>query len=85
MSLSKPMENILNLFTSDSNTILILFFKAFAVLFSAMYLLYAILLTRQTQIMNRTITTGSAGVLLALSAVQIIFALILIFVSIVLI
>ena len=85
MSLSKPMENILNLFTSDSNTILVLFFKAFAVLFSSMYLLYAILLTRQTQIMNRTITTGSAGVLLALSAVQIIFALILIFVSIVLI
>jgi len=79
------MENILNLFTSDSNTILVLFFKAFAVLFSLMYLLYAILLTRQTQIMNRTITTRSAGILLALSAVQIVFAVILIFVSVVLI
>ncbi|OGK12915.1 hypothetical protein A3A93_01765 [Candidatus Roizmanbacteria bacterium RIFCSPLOWO2_01_FULL_38_12] len=80
------MENIINFFTStDSNTILMLFFKAFAVLFSLMYLLYAIVLTRQTQIMNRTVTTQSAPVLLAFSAVQIIFALFLIFVSFVLI
>ncbi len=79
------MEEIIRLFTSDSNEILFLFMKAFAVLFSFLYLVYAVIITRQTQIMNKTFHTKSSGILLFISFVQVIFAIILIFVSITLI
>ena len=79
------MNEILKLFTSESNELLYLFLKAFAVLFSVSYLVYAVIITRQTQIMNKTLTTKSSGILLFISFLQIIFAIILIFVSITLI
>jgi len=46
---------------------------------------YAVVLVRQTQIMNRTYKTHNSTMLLVVTASQIIFALVLIFVSIVLI
>lgn len=62
-----------------------LFFKAFAVLFAVSYLVYAIMITRQTVTMNKTFTTKNAGVLFGISFFQIIFGLILIAVSLFLI
>lgn len=75
------MEELLRLFTSETNELLFLFLKAFAVLFSVLYLVYSIVITRQTQVMNKTFTTKSSGILLFISFLQIIFAIILIVVS----
>ena len=58
------------------------FFKAFAILLSVIYLLYALIVYRQTQIMNRTVTRRSGPLLLFVSLLQIFFALGLIFLSI---
>ncbi|MBP9690583.1 hypothetical protein KBD81_00730 [Candidatus Woesebacteria bacterium] len=62
-----------------------LFFKAFAVLFAVSYLVYAIVITRQTDLMNKTFTTKNSGLLFAVSFFQIVFGLILIAVSVFLI
>lgn len=75
------MEEIIRLLTSDSTELIYLFLKAFAVLFSVSYLVYALVITRQTQSMNKTFTTKSSGILFFISFLQIVFALILIFVS----
>jgi hypothetical protein len=75
------MEEIIRLLTSDSNELIYLFLKAFAVLFSVSYLVYAVVITRQTQSMNKTFTTKSSGILFFISFLQIVFALVLIFVS----
>lgn len=79
------MEELLRLFTSESNELLFLFLKAFAVLFSFLYLVYSIVIARQTQVMNKTFTTKSSGMLFFIAFLQIIFAIILIIVSITLI
>lgn len=76
------MDEILRLLTTDSNELIALFLKAFAVLFSFSYLVYAVIITRQTQNMNKTFTTKSSGILFFMSFLQILFAVILIFVSI---
>lgn len=75
------MESLLDLFTISNTEIFILFAKAFAVLFSFLYLVYAVVMTRQTQVMNKTFHTNYSGFLLFVSALQILFAFILIFVS----
>lgn len=55
-----------------------LFFKAFAVVLSIIYLVYAIVVLRQTQIMLRTlIVKTGAGIILAISLIQIVVALLL--------
>lgn len=79
------MEQLLDLFSLSNNTIFVLFAKAFAVLFSFLYLIYAVVMTRQTQVMNKTFHTRYSGLLLLVSALQIVLAFILIFVSIYLI
>mgnify|MGYP000986082402 CR=1 FL=1 len=79
------MEQFLDIFSLSNNTIFILFAKAFAVLFSFLYLIYAVVMTRQTQVMNKTFHTRYSGLLLLISALQIILAFILIYVSIFLI
>ena len=58
-----------------------LFFKAFAVLSSFMFLVYAIVVLRQTQVMNRTLITLYGTVYIFISIVQIILALFLIVLS----
>lgn len=75
------MEQILDLFTISNTTLFILFAKAFAILFSFLYLVYAVVMTRQTQIMNKTFHTRYSGLLLLISALQIVMAFVLIFVS----
>jgi len=80
------MQHILELFTSsDSSSFVGLFFKAFALLFAAMYLIYTIVISRQTNNMNNTFSTNNAAVLQIFSNLQIVFALILLFISFVLI
>lgn len=67
------------------NDILGWFFKAFAVLLSFMYLLYAFIVYRQTQVMNKTITRRSGPMLLFISFLQIVFGALLVILSITLI
>lgn len=80
------MDDIFAIFTDANSTVFIsLFVKAFAILFSVLFLLYAIVITRQTQEMNQTFTTKKASVLVTVAVVHILFAVLLIFASIVLI
>lgn len=80
------MEDIFTIFTDANSTIFIsLFVKAFAILFSVLFLLYAIVITRQTQEMNQTFTTKKASVLVTVAVLHILFSVLLIFASIVLI
>lgn len=80
------MQNFLDILTTpNSNDFISLFVKAFAVLFAIMYLLYAIVTSRQTQIMNKTFTTKLSFVLSVISFLQIVFAGILILVALFLI
>ncbi len=80
------MDEILDIFTDANSTLFIAFFvKAFAILFSILFLLYAIVITRQTQEMNQTITTKNAGILYVISALHIVLAIVLIVSSFVLI
>ena len=80
------MQNLLELFTSsDSSSFVGLFFKVFALLFAVMYLTYTIVISRQTNNMNKTFSTNNAVVLQIISNLQIVFALILLFISFVLI
>ena len=74
------MDSILEIFSDASSTVFIsLFFKAFAVLFSFMFLLYAIVITSQTQEMNHTVTTENAPTIFTIALLHIGLALILIF------
>lgn len=59
------------------------FFKAFAILLSFMFLLYAFIVYRQTEVMNKTITRKSGPFLLFISFIQIALAVLLIFLSII--
>ena len=80
------MQDLINLLTSSSSDDFIgLFVKAFAVLFAFLYLLYAVVASRQTQIMNNTFSTKMSSVLAVISFLQIIFAGILILVALFLI
>jgi hypothetical protein len=79
------MEQIISFFTdTDSSQLLVLFVKAFAVLFSVLYLVYAVIITRQSQEMNKTFSSPMGPFIFFMSFVQIVFAIILIYVSIVL-
>ncbi|MDP4011824.1 MAG: hypothetical protein Q8P72_06395 [Candidatus Roizmanbacteria bacterium] len=80
------MEEFIKLLTTSSSDDFVgLFIKAFAVLFAFLYLLYAVVASRQTQIMNDTFTTKMSPILSLVSFIQIIFAGILILVSLFLI
>lgn len=58
------------------------FFKAFALLVSVFYLVYAIVLTRQTDELNKTLQHKSNEVLFIISSLQIPVAVALIFFAI---
>ncbi|CAN5219109.1 hypothetical protein BH09PAT2_BH09PAT2_03300 [soil metagenome] len=80
------MDTILALFAAPtSDVFIVFFFKAFAILFSFLFLLYAIVLTRQTQEMNQIFTTSKSQFLFFVSVLHIVLALILIVASFVLI
>lgn len=82
----KYMQQIIYFFTQiNSNNFISLFIKLFAILFAFIYLIFSIVILRQTQIMNKTVQTKSAGFLFFISFMQIIIAVILIFASLFLI
>lgn len=57
------------------------FFKAFAVTLSFIYLIYAVVIFRQTQIMTRTLIVKGSGVIVLISFIQILLAVLLIILS----
>lgn len=77
------MDDLINITLPQFSSTLFIafFFKAFGVLFAFMYLIYAIVIVRQTQVMNRTFKTEYGTLLLIISFIQIVFALILIYLS----
>ena len=54
------------------------FFKAFAITLSFIYLIYVVVIYRQTQIMLRTLIVKNSQIILAISFIQIIAAILLI-------
>lgn len=73
------IADLLDSFT-DLN-ILNFFFKAFAVVFSLMYVLYSVVILKQTQIMIKTIESDSSSFILLISIVQLFVALLLLLFS----
>jgi len=62
----------------QSATLFNFFFKVFAITLSFIYLIFAVVIFRQTQIMLRTLISKNQGIILLLSFVQIILAALLI-------
>lgn len=73
--------NFISTFTFEQ--VLILLFKAFAVLSSVMYLVYSIVVFRQTELMNRTLVTRHSWVFVIIAVTQIVLGLFLLFISLV--
>lgn len=75
--------NIINSIISLSGPgIIYLFFKAFALLAAFMYLIYAIVVVRQTQLMNKTVETNYSYLFLFIAFLHVFLALILIFLAV---
>ena len=73
------INTILNNFLHISDSSLVsLFFKAFALLLSFLYLIYTIIAQRQTRLMLRTLESKSHGFILLISTIQIFVALALV-------
>ncbi|MCA9371584.1 hypothetical protein KC726_01675 [Candidatus Woesebacteria bacterium] len=72
------MEGLFSFATVSSGTFVYFFIRAFAIIFSLMYFLYAIVITKQTQSFIKTITTTRRNILLFISFSQIILGLILV-------
>ncbi len=59
-----------------------LFFKAFAIVFSLFYLIYALVLLKQTQVMNATLQTGGRALINLISFVQLLIGVLLVLLAI---
>ncbi|MBI2641629.1 hypothetical protein HYW87_03485 [Candidatus Roizmanbacteria bacterium] len=78
--------NFDDLFTLFANQNIIgLFFKTFAVIFSFLYLIYSLVIFKQTQVMTKTLENDSNSFILLISLIQIIIGLALVFISLLLI
>lgn len=77
------ISQINNLFNDAG--IILFFYKAFAIIFSLIYFLYAIIVRKQTSIMNNTVKENSGSIILFISSVQLLLSIILIALSIFLI
>jgi len=62
----------------NNQSLLNFFFRSFAYVFSFIYLLFVIVIYKQTQVMNRTLTTKWGSYIIFLSLLQIVAALIII-------
>lgn len=58
-----------------------LFFKVFSIVFSFLYLIYALVIYKQTEVMTRTLESQQNALILLISLIQIIIGLALLFVS----
>lgn len=72
-----------NLFTAFGVTNLII--KVFCVVFSILYCIYSLIISRQTKIMSRTIMSNNSQFVIAISRLQVFASLILIILSLFLI
>ena len=75
------MEQLVALFT-DTDTLINVFFKGFAVLGSFIYMLYAVIVVRQTHTMLRSINEGNDFAIRLISYVQLALAAVLLFVAV---
>jgi hypothetical protein len=66
----------------NSDNVILYFFKAFAILFSFMFLLYAVVNARQTQVLNTVLQSRWGAIIMFISILQIGAAALLIFLSI---
>ena len=57
--------------------IIFFFFKAFSVVFTFLFLLYSIILARQTAVLRDTLSTPNNGVIVFISQVQLIISVVL--------
>ena len=76
MDINQQIKNL------EAKGLLFLFFKAFAVILSFLYLIYAVVILRQTQVMNRTLTIGRSPLILFISFLQIVFGVVLVILAI---
>lgn len=74
-----------NLSILNGQTIIMIAFKAFAIVFSLFYLLYAVVVAKQTQVMNKTLEIKNNHIFFIISSAQIITGFILIVLAIFLI
>ncbi|PIV09367.1 hypothetical protein COS31_03230 [Candidatus Roizmanbacteria bacterium CG02_land_8_20_14_3_00_36_15] len=58
------------------------FFKSFTLVFSVIYLLYAVVIYKQTQVMDKTLTTGGGKLIVFISFLQIILSFFIILLAI---
>ncbi|NMB84145.1 hypothetical protein GYA28_02545 [Candidatus Roizmanbacteria bacterium] len=65
--------------------IVYLFFKAFSLIFSFMYFIYALVIYRQTQIMNKALDTERKNIFSSISFLQLTVALIIILLALLLV
>lgn len=59
------------------------FFKTFAIVFSFLYLLYAIVILKQTQVMTKTVEDDGNNLIMLVSLIQIGIGVVLIFFSLI--
>lgn len=62
------MDQILNFFNNQN--IISLFFKAFAICFSLIYLFFAIVILKQTQVMSQTVQSKTSSLIFFISLIQ---------------
>ena len=73
--------NTITQFFTGSN-LLTVFFKLFSIVVSFIYLLYAVIVTRQIRIMNETLRTKADIVLTTIAYIQLLFAVLSILLAI---
>ncbi len=74
------MENILSMLTTNRG-IFDLLFKSFSIVGSILYLIYAIVLIKQTKLMLQAIEEGGYAIIRFISFLQLVFAIFLIVLS----
>ena len=80
------METIIrffeNLFTISDAEFITFFFKAFAVVFSILFVVYAIIMTRQTKVLTTTLETQSNSFIVLISNVQLVVSIFILLLAI---
>ncbi len=79
------IESFFNPEFSSLPNIILFFFKAFAVLLSFIYLIYSLVFLRQTVTLSKTYETNKGRLFFYISLLQVIFAIILVILSLVVI
>lgn len=74
------LQQLINLLSQEKVTNL--FFKSFIIVFSLMYLVYSLVIYKQTQVMLKTISGKNYKLILVVSGIQIIIAIFLVLFSI---